>query len=152
MPWHPDHPRRVWLATFSLGAVPAIVAIVAWRALPTLAPVTEPSTNTTATSSDRSDSRTGPAPVRSERWQVALWRPFRDAPPASAPATRPSVRLVALIDRDGRQLALLDAQDGQGPFTLAPGEERQGIALVARDERSATISVAGTQTRLEIEP
>ena len=93
---------------------------------------------------------TGPA-IDPARWQGPLWRPLR--PVAEAPPAPPSIRLVAILQRNGAAAAAL-ARDEQAIdlHYVAAGEAWEGLQVTAIHRDRIEALWQGQRLELALQP
>ena len=151
MPWADDPVASSRLMQgVAIGLALVVVATAAtWALLPVRVPPMPEiaAQDTGATPGDAI------ASVDPDAWGVDLWRPLRDPPPVERAAPPPppmTAALLAIAERDGRPVAVLELEQG-GRLHYLPAGASAGRYTVERIETDRVVlSDDGRETTLEL--
>jgi hypothetical protein len=131
----------------STAAVLALLVAIVWAAVPP-PPAALPAKPTLAAG----DPQRQAATVDAAAWQVALWRPFSDAPPPPPKPTPVTIKLFSILRQADGLTAAID-QGAGGGLVYATSGQRVGEYLVTGiDETGIEIEVNGRRQRVELRP
>ncbi len=85
-------------------------------------------------------------------WQVALWRPFSDAPPPAAKAAPLTFKIFSILRKADGLIAAIDLGPGN-PLVYAKAGQRIGdYTVTVIDDLGIEVENGGARQRVELRP
>lgn len=129
-------------------AVITVIATGTWAALPPPLPALPRTALSGATNADDASSADFDAGI----WQVALWRPFTDAPPVEAKPVPLTIKVFSILRQADGLTAALDPGAGAALVYAKVGQRVGELTVTAIDERGIEVETNGRKQRLELRP
>lgn len=134
-----------------ISAIAAVLAVLTAGTWAMLVPAAPPLPN--AMPGAITAARPGPAAaIDTAAWQVALWRPFSDAPPPVARAAPLTIKVFSILRQGGGATAALDPGNGAGLVYARVGQRIGELTVTAIDEHGIEVESGGQRQRLELTP